>query len=74
MKLYKAHGSKTLYLVKSGEVYFYSIMREKFMPTTRSLTNLLNIAELVGNNFKATNPKHEAFKHVHIANSKADYS
>lgn len=64
MKLYRANSRKTLYLVKAGQVYFYSVVRKKFMPTTRSLPNLLAIAELVGTNFKATNPKHRAFVHV----------
>lgn len=64
MKLYKSRKFDTMYLLKAGKVYFYSVVRKKFMPTTRSLSNLLATSELVGNNFKATNPKHEAFKHV----------
>ena len=64
MKLYRSDRFNVLYLVKGSKVYFYSTVRKKFMPTTRGLPNLLTIAELVGNNFKATNPKHEAFKYV----------
>lgn len=64
MKLYMSSRFHTAYLVKGNKVYFYSVTRKRFMPTTRGLPNLLTIADLVGNNFKVTNPKHEAFKYV----------
>lgn len=62
-KLYKSIRFNTVYLVKGRAVYFYSVVKEKFLPTTRSLQNLENAAILIGKNFKP-NFMNKAFTHV----------